>query len=84
MRLFRFEEMWLESGEECSEIVAERWGSPDHSILSRIELVGRSLDSWGRAKYGDLAKRIKEARSLLLRLQGETQTEQVIIASREA
>ncbi|XP_057440767.1 uncharacterized protein LOC130732797 [Lotus japonicus] len=68
VQLFRFEELWLESGEECAEVVAEGWGSPDHSFLSRIELVGRSLDSWGRAKYEDLTKRIKEARSLHISL----------------
>ncbi|XP_057432396.1 uncharacterized protein LOC130725161 [Lotus japonicus] len=64
--------------------VTEGWDNQGLSVLSKIELVGRSLDAWGREKFGDFAKKIADAKALLQRLQRHIQTEQVVLAYREA
>lgn len=56
-RLFRFEELGLQSGVECTEIVTEAWCEPNQGLIGKIEGLGQVLDSWGKAKYGDLPKR---------------------------
>ncbi|XP_057459108.1 uncharacterized protein LOC130749749 [Lotus japonicus] len=83
-RLFRFEEMWLQEGNECAEVVAETWcnGGPD--LLSRLSEVSSALDGWGKAKFGDLPRKISDQQAWLQELQRKTQTEQVIMASHEA
>lgn len=84
VRLFRFEELWLQSGEECAEIVTEVWSNSNQALVGRIEGLGQALDSWGKAKYGDLPKKIADSKAWLQHLQRQVQTEQIILATRDA
>lgn len=68
VRLFRFEELWLQSGEECAEIVTEVWSNSNQALVGRIEGLGQALDSWGKAKYGDLPKKIADSKAWLQHL----------------
>lgn len=43
--MFRFEEVWLEIGEECAEIVAETWHSGSTDIDTKIIELGKALSS---------------------------------------
>ncbi|XP_057425675.1 uncharacterized protein LOC130719041 [Lotus japonicus] len=82
-RMFRFEELWLESGNECAEIVAEGWSRPHTSLLGKIDVVGQHLKSWGSEKYGDLPKKIADSKKHLQRLQGGVQTDSVITEAKQ-
>ncbi|XP_057444459.1 uncharacterized protein LOC130736674 [Lotus japonicus] len=84
VKMFRFEEIWLESGEECTEIVTECWNDQDVHFLEKVGKLGQNLEAWGKAKYGDIPKRIAETKKQLQRLQREVQTIQVVSASKES
>lgn len=44
--LFRFEELWLQSEDECKEVVAEAWsGIGSDLTIKKIEVGGRPR-SW--------------------------------------
>ncbi|XP_073019258.1 uncharacterized protein [Primulina eburnea] len=63
---FRFERFWL-TEEDCGEIVQMGWGEGNHSIPlpTRILQCKESLQTWARAKFQNIPKRLKEKRSLL-------------------
>ncbi|XP_057422210.1 uncharacterized protein LOC130716023 [Lotus japonicus] len=84
VNLFRFEEVWLQSGDDCAEIVTEAWGDTELTLTDRIAGLGQALDTWGKAKYGDLPKRIAETRALLQRLQRSPHTDQIHLAIGDA
>ncbi|XP_057452170.1 uncharacterized protein LOC130743990 [Lotus japonicus] len=75
---FRFEELWLQQGEACREVVDGVWGRPSLGITQKITAVGEALDSWGRNVFGDIPKKISEARVLLQRLQRRVPTQEVL------
>ncbi|XP_057426426.1 uncharacterized protein LOC130719838 [Lotus japonicus] len=49
-KLFRFKELWLQSGDECSEVVAEAWSRTwsGDDIHGKFEAVSGALGSWGK------------------------------------
>lgn len=44
-KLFRFEEIWLQEGDTCAEIVAKNWSRQDTNIMDRMASVGQALGS---------------------------------------
>ncbi|XP_057418143.1 uncharacterized protein LOC130712323 [Lotus japonicus] len=54
--LFRFEQMWLQEGDECAEVVTETWGRLRADLPSKISQVGEALQGWGKEKFGDLPR----------------------------
>ncbi|XP_057445088.1 uncharacterized protein LOC130737357 [Lotus japonicus] len=71
--LFRFEQLWLQEGEECAEVVTETWGRLQADLPSKISQVGDALQGWGKEKFGDLPRKISDQRGLLERLQRRDQ-----------
>ena len=75
-RLYRFETMWLRD-EGCADIVAtarERCGD----ICSKIAHTSGQLSAWGRKKFGDFAKELKDCRGRMEELMSEPQTANII------
>ncbi|XP_057444610.1 uncharacterized protein LOC130736850 [Lotus japonicus] len=83
-RMFRFEELWLQEGVECAEVVTESWCTGGTYFLARIAAVSSALDGWGRSKFGNLPRKIADQQALLQNLQEKIQTEQVRLATSEA
>src|ERR1044072_6397447 len=83
-RIFRFEQLWLQSEEECTEVVAEAWSQPSLSFPDKVNSVCGALDSWGKQKFGDLPKQIAKTKLLLQNLQRSVQTAETIEATRQA
>lgn len=77
-RVFRFEEVWLQKGEECSEVIAETWSRVRGDCVSRLACVGDNLDSWGRESFGDISGKVADMRVKLQSLQRREQTEHVV------
>lgn len=64
-RLFKFESLWL-SSEECKNVVASSWhGGVGDFIPLKIAVVAEKLSSWSAATFGNIKKRIKEAKKKL-------------------
>ncbi|XP_060959448.1 uncharacterized protein LOC133030655 [Cannabis sativa] len=59
---FRFERLWLHE-DDCSTIIANNWHSslanPTSQLLQNLADCATNLQSWHRAKFGDLPKKIK-------------------------
>src|ERR1044072_705975 len=83
-RTFRFEQLWLQSEEECTEVVAEAWSQPSLSFPDKVNSVCGALDSWGKQKFGDLPQQIAKTKLLLQNLQRSVQTAETIEATRQA
>ncbi|XP_057438415.1 uncharacterized protein LOC130730423 [Lotus japonicus] len=81
-RLFRFEEVRLHDSEECAEIVAEVWSNGFQDVNSKITNVGKSLQLWGRLKFGAIPKKVSDLKVKLQNLQRSTQTDEVVAAIR--
>jgi hypothetical protein len=82
--MFRFEQLWLQSEEECTEVVAEAWSPHILSYSGKISTVCGALDSWSRKKFGDLPKQIAKTKLLLQTLQRSIQTAETIEATTRA
>lgn len=82
--LFRFEELWLQEGDECAEIVAETWCRSRADLNSKLGEVGGALGSWGKEKFGDIPKQISDLRGKLQNLQRSVQTNHVLEQMHEA
>ncbi|XP_057444657.1 uncharacterized protein LOC130736903 [Lotus japonicus] len=83
VHMFRFEEVWLQSGDECTSVVANAWNSTGPDLVSKLSEVGGSLDSWGRDKYGDVVRKVSDLNHKLLGLQQRPQTEQTLAETTE-
>ncbi|XP_057418992.1 uncharacterized protein LOC130713221 [Lotus japonicus] len=81
-RVFRFEELWLQKEEECTEDVAAVWESSLSNLCEKISGVGTALDGWGRSAFGDIPRKISDARVELQRLQRRIQTAEVVERTR--
>ncbi|XP_057426337.1 uncharacterized protein LOC130719745 [Lotus japonicus] len=85
-KLFRFEELWLQSGDECSEVVAEAWSRTwsGDDLHGKFEAVSVALGSWGKQKFGDIPKKISDLKVRLQNLQRKPKTEGILREMREA
>ena len=79
-RLFRFEEMWLR-GENCADIIGNAWRMGG-DLYSKIAHTSRNLSAWGRNKFGDSMKEMKDCRLKMEQLIKEMQTDEIIAQMR--
>ncbi|XP_057452127.1 uncharacterized protein LOC130743933 [Lotus japonicus] len=80
-KIFRFEEMWLQEGQECAEIVTETWCRLRNDLPTKIAEVGGALKCWGKDKFGDIPRKISDQKALLQDLQRKDQTAEVLSAA---
>ncbi|XP_057428231.1 uncharacterized protein LOC130721452 [Lotus japonicus] len=85
-KLFRFEELWLQSSDECSEVVAEAWSRTwsGDDLHGKFEAVSGALGSWGKQKFGDIPKKISDLKVRLQNLQRKPKTDGILREMREA
>ncbi|XP_057444702.1 uncharacterized protein LOC130736943 [Lotus japonicus] len=81
-RMFRFEEVWLQDGDECAEIVAAIWSGEHGDITGKIANIGEALQAWGREKYGAIPKKVSAMKTRLQNLHNSVQTEVVVAEMR--
>ena len=71
---FRFENMWIREP-ECKEIVKSNWVTTNQqalmSTISNIEQCSKQLTLWNQAKFGSLAKEIKDTHHQLAQLHND-------------
>lgn len=71
---FRFENMWIREP-ECKEIVKSNWKTINQqalmSTISNIEQCSKQLILWNQAKFGSLAKEIKDTHHQLAQLHND-------------
>lgn len=75
--MFRFDEVWLQNGDECGEVVAETWSASADGLQQKLAEVGVALGSWGMEKFGNIPKKVEETRVILQDLQRRDHTPQV-------
>lgn len=75
--MFRFDEVWLQNGDECGEVVAETWSASADGLQQKLAEVGVALGSWGMEKFGNIPKKVEETRVILQDLQRRDHTSQV-------
>lgn len=73
---YMFEAMWLRD-EGCADIVANAWEQCG-DICSKIAHTSGQLSAWGRKKFADFAKELKDCRTRMEELMGEPQTANII------
>lgn len=66
-RIKRFEHIWVED-KDCQQIIESCWNNLHRDCPSKMFDVLDSLDRWGRLKFGDLSKKIKDTQENLLSL----------------
>lgn len=68
---FRFENMWIREP-ECKEIIKSNWETMNQqslmSTINNIEQCSKQLILWNQAKFGSLAKEIKNTHRQLAQL----------------
>lgn len=63
-RITIFEQIYT-TDEECNIIIDNSWGSSIGECPGKLKDVLHSLDNWGRQKFSDIPKRIKESQVTL-------------------
>ena len=75
-RIFRFEEMWLRD-EHCEEVISSAW-SGCQELGAKMGQTSSKLSAWGRRKFGDFLKELKECRTKMEHLMTEVQIDDII------
>ncbi|KAL8534156.1 hypothetical protein ACS0TY_010236 [Phlomoides rotata] len=70
-KIFRFEKMWVEN-EMCQDVVEFGWDprNSSHTFQERTKACGMHLMAWDSDEFGNIGKKIKDAKKNL----GELQT----------
>ncbi|XP_057444496.1 uncharacterized protein LOC130736723 [Lotus japonicus] len=83
IRLYRFEEMWLQE-EDCRHVIHHSWPRGGRNITSKLGNVGANLTEWAEATFGNIQKRIKSQLGIIKRIQAAEQTEENLKKGKEA
>lgn len=73
-KIFRFEDMWLTSP-ECEDVVRETWTRSggvweENGVLGKIRMCSHALQRWSTSEFGNITKKIKQAREKMAKLDG--------------
>lgn len=75
-KLYRFEEMWLRD-EACEEEIGKAWAEGG-DLNMKIARTARKLSLWGKNKFGDFAREMREGSLQMAKLMNEAQSEETI------
>ncbi|KAK9756466.1 hypothetical protein RND81_01G099800 [Saponaria officinalis] len=69
-RQYKFEDMWT-SSETCEGVIRDAWGNDGSTVMgltviSKIEKCARDLMAWSRTEFGDIGRRLCEARKRMM------------------
>ncbi|XP_074315649.1 uncharacterized protein LOC141651854 [Silene latifolia] len=84
---YRFEDCWV-SSDKCEGVIEEAWGGGvgegnEEEVVAKIGACARALDEWSKKEFGDITRKLGEAKKRVAFLDSCRPSESVVTERRE-